>query len=96
MTVQLDSPVARNDSILFSELDDKLLMMSIDNGEYYSLDAIGAHIWTLLAEPISVAALCEALVNEFDVAPETCREDVLAFMNELFALEVITILNDRR
>ncbi len=91
MAIQLETIVARNDSIMFSYLDNKLLMMSIDKGEYYSLDAIGANIWTMLEKPASVAELCDMFVTEFDVGLETCRQDVLAFMYEMYALEVITI-----
>lgn len=89
MMIQLGTSIARNESILFSDLDDELLMMSIDNGEYYSVDAIGARIWSLLEEPTPVATLCNMLTNEFEVALATCQEDVLSFLNEMADLDVI-------
>ena len=91
MTIQLGTSIARNDSILFTDLDDELLMMSIDNGEYYSVDSIGAHIWSLLEKPIPVASLCKTLTNVFEVDLATCQEDVLPFLNEMATLDVITV-----
>ena len=38
MGIKLSTIITRDESILFSELDDKIVMMSIDNGEYYALD----------------------------------------------------------
>ncbi len=89
MKLQTESTVARNDAILFSDLDDSLVMMSIDNGEYYSINAIGKRIWTLLEKPLPVADLCETLLNEFEVDSLTCQQDVLVFINEMHALKVI-------
>lgn len=95
MTIQLGTSIARNDSILFSDLDDELLMMSIDNGEYYSVDSIGAHIWSLLEQPTPVATLCKMLTNEFEVDLATCQEDVLPFLNQMATLDVITVFKER-
>ncbi|MCH9697117.1 MAG: PqqD family peptide modification chaperone [Gammaproteobacteria bacterium] len=82
--------ICRNESILFSELEDKLLMMSIDNGEYYSLDSIAARIWELIETPKSVEQLCSILVKEYDVASDTCEEDVVDFIEKMQSLGIIS------
>ncbi|MDJ0707498.1 MAG: PqqD family peptide modification chaperone [Leptolyngbyaceae cyanobacterium MO_188.B28] len=96
MTIQLDTIVARNDTILFSDLDNRMMMMSIDNGEYYSLDAVASRIWTLLVNPLSVADMCVTLVAEYEVSLEMCQQDILAFMNEMSMLEIVKVLNQRQ
>ena len=75
--------IARSPEILEAELDGETVMMSIEQGEYYGLDQVGTSIWSLLAEPRSVAELCAALVEEYEVDPEICQRDVIAFLEQL-------------
>lgn len=89
MEIQLESTVARDDSILFSDLDDKLVMLSIDNGEYYSIGVVAKHIWTLLEKPMSIANICESLHNEFEVETALCQQDVLEFAKQMYDLKMI-------
>jgi hypothetical protein len=50
---------------------------------YYRLDPIGMRVWQLLGEFQSVDAICGALEPEFQVDAETCRGDVIAFLDRL-------------
>ncbi len=93
--IESNTVISRNSSVLFSDLDDKILMMSIDKGTYYSLDEVGTRIWGLIENPASVEELCEVLLTEFEVEPETCRQDVLNFMSEMSELEVISISKEK-
>jgi len=72
----------RNPAMVFTELDDALLMLDPERRHYHELDSIAARIWTLLEPGRSVAELRESLVREYDVAPEQCERDLLAFLNQ--------------
>jgi hypothetical protein len=89
MTLDRTTTLWRAQDVLTAEIDDELAMMSMQSGTYVNLDAIGKRIWTLLETPITVAALCQQLVQEFDVPLETCEQDVLAFLEELHTQQVI-------
>lgn len=89
MSMSLSTRVARNEAIIFTELDDTVVMMDAEEGRYYELDPVAASVWALLERDKSVAEVCEALEKQYDVAPETCREDVLAFVEELTRLGVV-------
>ena len=78
--VALTSLVSRNEAIVFTDLDDTIVMMDVDEGQYYELDPVGARIWTLLETGRSAADLCGALAAEFDVDPDTCHRDTLEFL----------------
>ena len=91
MTIELTTTVARNETILFTDLDDTVVMMDVDEGRYYELDPVGAKIWTLLDTARTVAELCEALVAAYDVEPEVCRRDVLAFLNEIEDMGLVRV-----
>ena len=73
MTITLDSMMQRSPAMIFTDLEDIVVMMDADEGKYYELDAIGARIWTLLERPRSVAEMCEVLVEEYDVTPDPTR-----------------------
>ena len=88
MAVEISDVVERNETILFTDLDDTVVMMDVDEGRYHELDPVGATIRTCsTARP--VAGLCEALVAAYDVEPEVCRRDVLEFPNEIEDMGIV-------
>ena len=44
------------------------VMFSIEQGEYYGLNAIGTRIWHLLEKEMSVQEICTILRSEYDVS----------------------------
>lgn len=85
------SILARSNSIIDSEIDNEVVMMSLQAGQYFGLDPIGARIWQLLSAERSVTDLCEQLSAEYDVTPEQCEKDVLAFVDEMLANAILTV-----
>ena len=84
-----DSRVVRSEEFITSTVDNELVMMSLEKGTYYGLDAIGSRIWENIAEPITVGALCQKLIDQFEVDPDKCQTDVLTFLNELHREDMI-------
>jgi hypothetical protein len=64
------------ESVVFRELDGEAVILDLDTGTYFGLDAVGTRIWQQLDRREPVDAVVAALVEEFDVAPETARADV--------------------
>ena len=85
------SRVSRNEAIVFTDLDDTIVMMDIDEGQYYELDPVGARIWSLLETDRSAADLCDALAAEFDVDPDTCHRDTLEFLQSASDLRIVHV-----
>ena len=92
--ISLDTIVKRSDDFITSTIDDELVMMSLEKGIYYGLDAIGSHIWEGIAQPVSVQDLCRRLMNHFEVDQAQCQTDVLAFLNELLNEEMIHVVDE--
>jgi len=89
--ITTNSIIERNDDIIQAEIDGEIVMMSVDNGEYYGLDTVASRIWEMIEAPLSVSAICEQLVGEYDVTEETCLNDVLGFLKDMFENKVILI-----
>ena len=87
----LDIVVRRSDALISTNLGDDVVMMDIEQGDYYGLEAVAARIWALTEQPVSVASLCERLIAEYEISPEQCREEVLAFVNELIGRRIVRV-----
>jgi hypothetical protein len=61
-------------------LGDSLLMMSVEKGQYFSLNGVGTRVWELLERPTTQAALVQQLIEEYEVTAEVCAAQVAAFL----------------
>ncbi|OPY77508.1 MAG: Coenzyme PQQ synthesis protein D [Syntrophorhabdus sp. PtaU1.Bin058] len=81
--ISADSVVSRSREIVAGEIDDEIVMMSVENGTYYALDPVGSSIWELIETPIKVSELVDRLLLGYDVERETCERDVMTFLEKL-------------
>lgn len=72
--------LTRNDSMVFTDLDDTIVMMDVDEGQYYELDPIAARIWELIEDGSTVGEICDALAEQYEVDPQECQQDTLEFL----------------
>jgi hypothetical protein len=56
--------------------------MSAKMGKYIRLCEVGTGIWGLIETPQDIDAVCAQLLDELEVAPEICRAEVEAFLEE--------------
>ena len=59
------------------------VLLDTRRGKYYALNPTGAAVWELLLEPRSLAELRTALLERFDVEPETLSDDLGQLLDEL-------------
>ena len=74
--------IVASDDVLAGEFDTEAVMLDLRSGVYYGLEGAGARIWQLLKSPISLAALRDALVAEYDVAPRRCEVDLRQLIDQ--------------
>ncbi len=65
------------------ELDGEAAILDLKQGVYYGLNPVGATVWSLIAEPRSVAEIKRALLDQYEVIPEQCERDLLELLAEL-------------
>ena len=83
--ITLETRIARRDDILASKLDHETMLLDVAGGHYYAYDAVGSRIWELIAEPRTVAQLCQTLIEQYDIDRARCEREVLAFLEALSA-----------
>ena len=69
--------------ILMREIEEESVLLNLNTGRYFGLDAVGTRMWTLLTAAPSVDAACTELLAEYDAPPETLRRDVAALIAQL-------------
>jgi hypothetical protein len=75
--------VRRRTWLLEAELDGELIGLQVDQGVCYGFNSTATRIWQLTEQPTTKAELCKVLLNEFDVDPQTCLEQVEAALDQL-------------
>ena len=78
-----DTVLQRKTDLLFNEIDGELVMLSLENNEYYGMDEVASRIWTLLEKPIIFKELINKLLEEYEVLEPHCIEKTLSFLNTL-------------
>ena len=63
--------------------------MSLADGTYYGLDAVGARVWELLQRPSTVAELRDAVLREYEVEEEQCTRDLLVLLEQMMNAHLI-------
>ena len=76
---------------LAAKIDEELVLMSAEKGKFVSINDVGTRIWELIEMPQDVGDICAILQKEFAVAPDVCRAEVEAFLNELTGHGVVTL-----
>ena len=90
-SISLNSIVVQSDGQVSADMDNEAVMMSIEQGKYYSLDEIGTRIWSLIEQPQSVSNILELLLSEYEVDRETCKNDVINLLYGLLEENLISI-----
>jgi len=81
--VSVRSIVAVSDHQVSSELGGEVIILNLESGVYHGLEEVGARVWGLIKEPAPVHAVRDSLLNEYEVEPERCEQDLLALLEEL-------------
>ncbi len=73
------------ESVVDAVLGDEAVLLNVESGVYFGLNAIGARIWELLVEGTTQEEIIGRLLDEYDVEPAQLRADIGGFMQALAA-----------
>ena len=71
--------------------DGDVVILSLKDGVYYGLNQVGASIWKLIQQPVSVRQVNQVLLGEYDVDADQCYQDVVSLLKELASRGLIHI-----
>ena len=89
-----DTLITRGEDVVFQQIDDELLAVDGQAGVCYSLNESAGRVWSLIATPASLAAICAQLRQEYDVDEETCLREVTAVVRQLADAKLVRVGGD--
>jgi PqqD family protein of HPr-rel-A system len=78
-----------NESVVYAELDDEAVLLDVETGVYFGLNAIGTQIWNALQQGASPAEIVRQVLAEYEVEPPALQADVAEFLATLQARGLI-------
>ncbi len=70
-------------------VEGEAILINLTSGVYYSMDGLGARIWSLLEAHHSVDAITDAIADGYAVPTERCRSDVEILIRQLLEENLI-------
>lgn len=77
--------------VLFQEVGEETVILSIESGEYYGVNEVGSRIWALLVESQPMKNVIGTLIKEYNVSVECVRADLQQFLAQLQSRNLIEI-----
>lgn len=77
------------DDVRFRLLGDEAVIVCQDSGEILAVNEIGAQVLSAIDGGTSVKAIIAGLETQYDVSPESLKEDIMAFIGELLDANVV-------
>ena len=76
--------------VLSSKIDDEIILMSIKADAYFGIDPVGSQVWEILSKhPLTTNEIVQLMMEDYEVDEETCRADVQAFIDDMYARKLI-------
>lgn len=80
--------------VLATPQGDELMLFDTSRERYYTLNAVGSRVWTLLAVPMTATEIAAVIRREYEVprdpAPDPVAADLTRLLRELFAAGMVT------
>ncbi len=79
----------QNKAIVQSKMGEEVVMLDLDSGFYFGLNAVASVIWGMLADEIGFEALIDQLMTQFDVERFLCEADTKELLDQLLEKNII-------
>jgi hypothetical protein len=83
VSVTIDSVLVRDKALAATDLDGRVVVLSLRAGAYVTFNGVASEIWHMLSEPRRVGEIFDALSQSHDVDDTALSRDVLPFLQQL-------------
>ncbi|MGA2713901.1 MAG: PqqD family protein [Bryobacteraceae bacterium] len=71
------------DAVLYQELEDEVVLLNMENQQYYGLNDVGAKMWKSLMESGNIAVAGELLSQTYEIEQAVIRSDLESLVRDL-------------
>ena len=75
--------------MLAQQADDTLVLLSLDKGTYFSLNEVGAEVWSLCDGTHTVDEVVDVIYAQFDAPRHVVERDVFVVVEELASEQLL-------
>ena len=86
------SVVATKDQVS-TTLQGESVILNMKSGVYFGLNPVGARIWELVQQPISVELIQHTIISEYKVESERAKSDVLGLLKQLSDAGLVEVVH---
>ena len=72
--ISLENTFTVSKDAVFRDLDGEAVILDLQSGTYFGLNAVGAHIWQLMERHGTLQAVFDDLCREYDAAPAVLEQ----------------------
>ena len=76
---------------VYAKLAGELALVDSESGTYYGLDPVGARIWNLLVDWMTVGEIRAILLTEYYVDPNELEADLMHLFEDLYGKGLIEV-----
>ncbi|HWM93381.1 MAG TPA: PqqD family protein [Thermoanaerobaculia bacterium] len=84
-----DIQVTVPSGVMFRDLDGEAVLLELGSGRYFGLNETGTRIWLLLQKHGSVETALRAMLDEYEVAEDRLRRELLSFVETLSSQRLV-------
>jgi hypothetical protein len=92
MNLLNDSVVVASRDQVFCDVGAEAVILHLQSGIYYGLNAVGTRIWRCLQQPCTVSEIRSVLLQHYEVNSEECSCDLLQLLDQLSEVRLIDVL----
>jgi hypothetical protein len=91
--VTLNDRMRVPDSVATRKIGDETILLNLETGIYFGLDAVGSRFLELIERNGEIAFTHRTMLEEFDVKPETLERDILRLCEELRSKGLLEVVS---
>jgi hypothetical protein len=76
-------------SVVSQQIDGEAVLLDLERETYFSLNRVGARIWALIGEGLTLGAIVERLADEFDATRTVIVADTMTLAEDLLAAGLV-------
>jgi len=71
--------------VMARAVGEETVILDLATGTYFGLDSVGARMWQLMGEGKTLAEICDAMLEEYEVSRDLLERDTVKLAQDLAA-----------
>lgn len=81
------------DKVALRRMGDETMLLNLETGTYFGLDAVGSRFLELLEQNREIAAAYRTILEEFNVEPEILEADLLRLSDDMRSKGLLEVVD---